>query len=252
MEVSVCLPQFLRLYSDILIFAGQHVVTKMHSHHAYEIVIPFDSNVILQTEDSSVKASGLIIRNDITHSTKAEGFILFIYINPETQLGKRLNHLLYKNNLLEIQDTVIEKIKSFINDLIKNEYSESEMLTFLTSVLLNDITQMETNYNPDSRVSNVINHIKSNLHKPLNFKQLKDIACLSESRLIHLFKKEIGIPIRKYVLWSRLQEAIKYFLKGKTLTQSAHLAGFSDIAHLTRTFVSMFGITPSQILRKVN
>lgn len=252
MEVSACVPQFLRLYSDIVIFAGQHVVTKMHSHHAHEIIIPFDSNVILQTENSSVKASGLLIRNDISHSTQAEGFVLFIYINPETQLGKRLNYLLGKTNILKIQENVLEQIKSYIDDLIKNEYEESEITTFLTNVLLKDLTQSETNHNPDLRVSNVITHIKSNLHKPLNFKELKDIAFLSESRLIHLFKEEIGIPIRKYVLWCRLQEAIKHFLKGQTLTQSAHLAGFSDIAHLTRTFVSMFGMTPSQILRKFN
>ena len=252
MEVSACSPQFLKLYSDIVIFAGQHVITKMHSHHALEIIIPFDANVVLRTEDSSVKARGLLIQKDMFHSTKAEGFVLFIYINPETQLGKRLNYLLDKNNVLKIQDTVIEKIKQYISDLIKNEYSESEISTFLPNVLLKDITQTEINHNPDLRVSKVITHIKSNLHKPLSFKELMDIACLSESRLIHLFKQEIGIPIRKYVLWCRLQEAIKYFLKGQTLTQSAHLAGFSDIAHLTRTFVSMFGMTPSQILRKFN
>lgn len=252
MEVSACLPQFLKLYNDILIFAGQHVVTKMHSHHAHEIIISFDSNVVLHMEDGSVKARGLLLRKDISHATKVEGLALFIYINPESKLGKRLSYILDENNVLKIEETVLEQIKGYITDLIKNEYNGSEIAMYLTTVLVKDITQIEKNYNPDLRINNVISYIKSNLNKPLDFKNLKDIACLSESRLIHLFKKEIGIPIRKYVLWCRVQEALKYFLKGHTLTQSAHLVGFSDVAHLTRTFVTMFGMNPSQILGKFN
>ena len=116
MEASACLPQFLKLYNDIVIFAGQHVITKVHSHHAHEIVISFDSNVILQTESNSIKARGLLLKKDVAHTTKVEGFALFIYVNPETQLGKRLNYLLDINNVLKIQEAVLELIKTYVSD----------------------------------------------------------------------------------------------------------------------------------------
>ena len=252
MEVSACIPQFLKVYNDIVIFAGQNIVTKLHGHHAIEILISYDSHCTLQTAEQTVTDSGLLVHHDILHAVNAKGFVLFIYINPETILGKRLDHVLGANKVLAIHEPIVQKLKKYIGDLISHEFSEIEVARYLTGLLVKDIVQNEKNYTPDIRIYNVLDHIKANINKPFNFSELKEIACLSESRLIHLFKQEIGIPIRKYVLWCRLHQAIKIYLTGQTLTQSAHRAGFSDVAHLTRTFVSMFGMNPSQILKSFN
>jgi AraC-like DNA-binding protein len=72
---------------------------------------------------------------------------------------------------------------------------------------------------------------------------------VSESRLIHLFKKETGTTIRKYILWNKLQQAIKFHLLGNSLKQSASLSGFTDAAHFNRVFVSNYGINPSSMLK---
>lgn len=250
MEVSTCIPQFIKLYNDMVIFAGQNVITKFHAHHAIEIMISFDSSCTLRTRDETASDRGLLLHHDILHSVHSEGFVLFIYINPETLLGKRLAHVLGNNKVLAIDNAIVEQLKTYIGDLINQEFPETEVVKYFTSLLVENILQTETNYTPDIRITAVINHIKNNSHGPVNFNKLKEIACLSESRLLHLFKKEMGIPIRKYVLWCRLQQAIKIYLTGQTLTQSAQLAGFSDVAHLTRTFVSTFGMNPSQVLKR--
>jgi len=39
---------------------------------------------------------------------------------------------------------------------------------------------------------------------------LRRHACLSESRLMHLFTEQIGIPLRRYVLWLRLMTAVQF------------------------------------------
>lgn len=252
MEVSACVPQFLKIYGDIDIFAGQNFVTKKHSHHALEIIISFDSLISLKVDNEEVEAKGFIIKPDHMHQTSVEGFAVFLYLNPEAPLSKKLNYLFKAKSVFCLDDDRVAKIKSYLRALIRCDYSQEDIKDFFTEALLEDITQIEFNFKIDERILNVITYIKFSLNAPHNFKQLIDIACLSESRLTHLFKKEVGIPIRKFILWCRIQKAIKLVLRGYSLTQAASLSGFSDVAHLTRTFVSMFGVTPSQMLKNTN
>jgi AraC-like DNA-binding protein len=66
---------------------------------------------------------------------------------------------------------------------------------------------------------------------------------LSESRFLHLFKDTMQIPWRPYLLWRRLICAVQTLQQGKTATEAAYIAGFSDSAHLSRTFKKQFGLS---------
>lgn len=70
---------------------------------------------------------------------------------------------------------------------------------------------------------------------------------LSPSELSRRFSREIGIPLRSYRRWRRLVLAIDALAGGTNLTDAAYAAGFSDSAHLTRTFRAMIGIAPSEL-----
>jgi AraC-like DNA-binding protein len=68
---------------------------------------------------------------------------------------------------------------------------------------------------------------------------------------MHVFTESVGVPVRPYLLWLRLQRAACDLVNGASVTTAAHAAGFSDAAHLTRTFRRMLGTTPTDIaLRK--
>lgn len=77
-------------------------------------------------------------------------------------------------------------------------------------------------------------------------------AGLSESRLAHLFRAEVGLTFRAYARWFQLGRAARAIAVGKSLTEAAHSAGFSDLAHFTRTFVAMFGLAPTEVSRVVD
>ena len=74
-------------------------------------------------------------------------------------------------------------------------------------------------------------------------------AFLSPSRFAHLFKQQLGLPFRRYLLWRKLTRAMLLIGREGTATAAAHAADFADAAHLTRTFSEMFGIPPSVMLR---
>jgi len=77
---------------------------------------------------------------------------------------------------------------------------------------------------------------------------LSDLAIelgLSYDRMSHLFTDAIGLPFRSYRLWRKVRRANLLLWSGKSLTEAAHSAGFTDSAHLSRTFQNTFGRPPS-------
>jgi AraC-like DNA-binding protein len=62
---------------------------------------------------------------------------------------------------------------------------------------------------------------------------------------MHAFTESVGIPVRPYILWLRLQLAACDLIDGSSVT--AYRAGFCDASHLTRTFRRMLGVTPSDL-----
>ncbi|HXS77250.1 MAG TPA: AraC family transcriptional regulator [Terracidiphilus sp.] len=77
--------------------------------------------------------------------------------------------------------------------------------------------------------------------------ELARVAGLSETRFTHVFTESLGVPLRPYILWLRLQIASGELLRGTSATDAAHSAGFSDAAHMSRTFRRMLGTTPKEL-----
>ena len=67
------------------------------------------------------------------------------------------------------------------------------------------------------------------------------------ARLQHLFRDQVGVPIRRYLLWHRYLTALSLLADGASVTHAAHAAGFADSAHLTRTAVRLNGFTPTKM-----
>ena len=106
-----------------------------------------------------------------------------------------------------------------------------------------------TAYSCDARILATLQHLKSSTSENLSLVSLAQQVGLSPSRLIGLFKQQIGIPIRRYRLWYRLFLCTQRMTTGTRLTQAALEAGFTDSAHFSRTYRAMLGFCPSALLR---
>lgn len=93
-----------------------------------------------------------------------------------------------------------------------------------------------------------IAYVEATIHGKPQLAEAARCAGLSPTRLTHVFTREVGIPFRRFVLWNRLKQVVTSTRAGRDLTQAAIDAGFSDSAHLSRTFRSMFGLSPSMVL----
>lgn len=99
----------------------------------------------------------------------------------------------------------------------------------------------------DGRIQRVIRLMKEDLTHSYSMNELAEHVNLSPTRLVHLFKEEVGVPIRRFRQWHRMRVVAALIAKGDTLTDAALGAGFADSSHFSRAFRNMFGITPSSV-----
>ncbi|HEV7320154.1 MAG TPA: AraC family transcriptional regulator [Ensifer sp.] len=76
---------------------------------------------------------------------------------------------------------------------------------------------------------------------------LADLAAearLSRFQLVRHFAKAIGLTPHAYIIQRRIELARRLIGKGAPLAEAAFAAGFADQSHMTRVFVSKYGLSP--------
>ena len=68
----------------------------------------------------------------------------------------------------------------------------------------------------------------------------------TQAHCSHWLQEELGLPLRKLLLWRKLRRALESLIAPQAATQVAHAAGFADSAHLSRICLRTFGLRPSQ------
>lgn len=106
-----------------------------------------------------------------------------------------------------------------------------------------------TSDGPDKRISAVLDYIAATHGVACNGASLAKLVHLSASRLTHLFRQQMGMSLSRYLLWSRMVDAVSIVAEGENMTTAAHASGFADLAHMSRTFRSMMGVAPSELQR---
>jgi len=88
-------------------------------------------------------------------------------------------------------------------------------------------------------------HIDTNLGARLRTADLAAVAGLSVSHFCHAFKTTVGVPPAAYVGRRRI-DAARAMIEAtdEPLTRIAHLHGFCDQSHFTRTFRRELGMAP--------
>jgi len=227
----------IQIFEDHATFISPAIHTDQHKHHALEIIVSVDGAIHIEDAFGNALASqAVLVWPDQLHQTTTTGEAAFIFIEPESELAKAML-------------TTFKPAQSVQS--IEGRMSEADRKVFTSGSIPKALSKAINSVNLiDDRIQRVTDFIRSHIttHE-FNLEMLAGIACLSTSRFTHLFKDRVGIPIRPFILWCRMRVAITSVLAGMTLTQAAHEAGFSDTAHLSRTFTDMFGVNPSAVLK---
>ncbi|TKB49973.1 helix-turn-helix transcriptional regulator [Ferrimonas sediminicola] len=93
----------------------------------------------------------------------------------------------------------------------------------------------------------VLDSIEQRFEQPLSLQQLAQEAGISDSRLCHLFRQQLGLKFSLYLVCRRLEAAPEALQdEGLNIASVAYKLGFSTPSHFCRAFKAHYGITPSE------
>jgi AraC family transcriptional regulator len=222
--------------------------TDFHAHHALQVTISLGGHFKLGTKGEGALADAVAVAPDVEHVFAAEGLVAFVFIEPESRLGRAAaRRLLDDKNIAAIAPDLLGDCKARLTANFRTSKRDDATLIGIGRDLVARLASDAKADVPDLRIRKVIAWAGRQLDAPVSLADAAGVSDLSESRLRHLFVEQTGLPFKTYLLWLRLTRALEAFASGRSLTEAAHASGFSDSAHLSRTFRRMFGVAPSAL-----
>lgn len=230
------------LRPGVLAFTGSIGPTDAHAHHAVQIITATTALTVLDGHGTRHRGTKVVVPADASHRIEVgaqEGTVVFL--EPESAPGEAAHSRAVRSGW-----TVTPVLSS----------SRRRALATVVDDLIAHLAPTTADYGTAARhpaIEDALRLLPDMVAAgPVSGTELAAQLGLSASRLTHLFTEQVGIPLRRYVLWSRLRAAITRVQAGDDLTGAAHGAGFADSAHLTRTTREMFGLPPSALSRHVS
>ncbi len=243
-------PRWYLWEGGFLVVGRADGVIPPHTHHAIQIVITVEGEVATRGKRGDWQvAPAVIVRPDVEHSFDGRGAVgAMLFVDPESLEGAWLLMSLQKDITVVPSPRVVScvaELKRFLDD----PFDSMEVGALIKHCVQTLCTGVAPRRGLDERITRVLEAIRKSDELRMPIEDAAALAFLSASRFAHLFKQQVGLPFRRYMLWRKLARAMLVIGRQQTISTAAHEADFADAAHLTRTFYQMFGIPPSMLMR---
>jgi AraC family transcriptional regulator len=216
--------------------------TDLHAHHAFQLTFSLGGTFNLFLEEDAIPGPFAVVAPDVPHAFDAVGPVALLFVEPESRAGRTLTHLLKGAPAAAMSAEQVRDAPELISAAFRDADDARTSLRDVGKLISDRIAGHARAVEPDRRVRQIIKWASENLDGAIAINEAAQGVGLSPSRASHLFVEETGLPFRTYVLWLRVTRAVDAHIAGMNLTQAAQAAGFSDSAHLSRTFKRMFGL----------
>jgi len=244
----------LYVWNGFSVFWGSSFNTSPHQHDTLQLTFDIDKTFLLKDEKSEwLPYSAAIIKASHPHQLDSNGSLqLFFYLDKDSEYTKRLTAKYLSNANISAINT--SRTRTLSNDFFKHLIASKncDHLFEKCHAILAELVEFEFPKKRDDRIEKAISFITQAADKNLRIKTVADYVNLSESRLRHIFKEQVGQPIQNFILWMKVVDSLSMVLKGKKLTDAAYSNGFWDISHMNKSYKSLIGVNPADIVKYVD
>lgn len=227
---------------DNIAFIGNQVNATEHAHCVLQIFLSLNEPLEVTVNGEQINGKCILVNKNARHIFSCDNQIrLSILIEPSSNFATELiqkidsDYLIFDNDIERLQ----QKAAALIDTNDRQRYIEfiQDFAEYLgvkrnSGILDERITALlEILQNCDCYDHTIENFAKS--------------VCLSSSRLSHLFREQIGVPLKSYILFHQLEKAFTALLNGANITDAAMLAGFDSPSHFAATVKKWMGMPVS-------
>ena len=227
----------------------QYPRTDPHSHHVVQLTLALTGCVDFDGDAGQVEGVAIAIAPDTRHAFAGTGLVAHLFVASESKAGRELvRGLCPDRSIATIPTHRLGDLPARLRATFEDPRHTEDDLRALGRSLISQLAGAGGDTEPpDPRIEQLITWATARLDQSLSLGDGAALVGLSPGRTRHLFVQQTGLPFRTYLLWLRLNRAVELYAGGASLTEAAHAAGFSDSAHLSRTFHRMFGIAAASL-----
>jgi AraC family transcriptional regulator len=235
-------PIRLYLWPHRLLLLGPGFGTGVHRHHAAQICLGLDGPLSVRAQPNGrwEQHDGFYIAPDqphefVTDSTSSA----ILYVDAESKELTALQRSLGAGGLLQrwqAQPSARMQLQSLVTRGGPIERAAAACLAVLG--LPHELSSTAARFHP--RIAECLSIIPAQLERPVRLAALASTLHVSSSWLAHRFSAEVGVPLRRYVLWQRLWRAVAVALQGRHTDRSRSCRRperlLTPVAHVSTDF----------------
>lgn len=212
------------------------LTNRPHQHVAASLLVGLDAPLTVTVDARTYQAVAAVVPPEANQSLHSDGPVAVMHLDPDEPAWRALAaHG-------PLSDTQQQWCREQLRALLDTE-PQAALAAFVCA-----LRALAKPLPLDPRIAAACQQLRSAQELP-SIGVLAAQAGLSESRFRHLFREQMGVTFKRFLLHLKCQRLLALWQHNKSLTELAQDAGFYDQPHLNRTLRAMFDALPSRFIR---